>query len=144
MSSASMTSRLLSRSARFAATWLSTPGEVAFSPDGKLMALEMAPGSVHLKDAATDRTVARLEDPHGDRGGWMGFTPDGTQLVVKALYARCIHVWDLRLIRQRLKEMRLDWDWPEFTPDAGRPRLGPPPAVRVVGAELLVNWTAWC
>jgi tetratricopeptide (TPR) repeat protein len=44
----------------------------------------------------------------------MGFTPDGTQLVVVALYARAIHVWDLRAIRVRLKAMGLDWDWPEF------------------------------
>ena len=60
------------------------PGHVAFSPDGRLMALEMAPAVIHLKDVATGRTVAKLEDPHGDRAGWMGFTPDGTQLVVTA------------------------------------------------------------
>jgi serine/threonine protein kinase/WD40 repeat protein len=90
------------------------PGHVAFSPDGGLMAMEMAPGVVHLKEVATARTVAKLEDPHGDRAAWMSFTPDGTQLVVVAHYARAIHVWDLRAIRSRLKSMGLDWDWPEF------------------------------
>ncbi len=94
------------------------PGYVAFSPDGKLMALEMAPAVIHLKEVATGRTVAKLEDPHGDRAGWMGFTPDGTQLVVAAPYARAIHVWDLRAIRVRLKAMRLDWSWPEIPPAA--------------------------
>jgi serine/threonine protein kinase/WD40 repeat protein/tetratricopeptide (TPR) repeat protein len=94
------------------------PGHVAFSPDGGLMAFEMAPGVIHLKDAASDRTVARLEDPYGDRAGWMGFTRDGTQLVVTAPYARAVHVWDLRAIRVRLKGMGLDWDWPEFSPAA--------------------------
>ncbi len=92
------------------------PGYVAFSPDGKLMALEMTPAVIHLKEVATGRTVAKLEDPHGDRAGWMGFTPDGTRLVVAAPYAKAIHVWDLRAIRQRLKVMGLDWDWPEFPP----------------------------
>jgi WD40 repeat protein len=92
------------------------PGHVAFSKDGKLMALEMAPGVIHLKEVASARTVAKLEDPHGDRAHWMGFTPDGTQLVVTALYANAIHVWDLRAIRVRLKEMGLDWEWPEFLP----------------------------
>jgi WD40 repeat protein len=92
------------------------PGFIAFSRDGKLMALEMEPAVIHLKEVATGRTVARLEDPHGDRAGWMGFTPDGTQLVVAAGYARAIHVWDLRVIRGRLKGMGLDWDWPEFRP----------------------------
>jgi serine/threonine protein kinase/WD40 repeat protein len=92
------------------------PGYVAFSPDGTLMAMEMAPAVIHLKEVATGRTIAKLEDPHGDRAGWMGFTPDGTQLVVAAPYAKAIHVWDLRAIRVRLKAMGLDWKWDEFKP----------------------------
>src|SRR5436190_18203003 len=107
------------------------------------MALEMAPAVIHLIEAATGRTVAKLEDPIGDRATWQGFTPDGTQLVVVAKYARAIHVWDLRAIRSRLKDMNLDWDWPEFPP-AGEPRSPPagPPVVSVVGAERLA-WTVW-
>ena len=78
------------------------------------MALEMDPGVVHLKEIATGQTVARLEDPHGDRATWMGFTPDGGQLVVNAVYSKAIHIWDLRAIRRRLKAMNLDWDRPEL------------------------------
>jgi tetratricopeptide (TPR) repeat protein len=86
----------------------------------------MAPAVVHLKEVATGRTVAKLEDPHGDRATWQGFTPDGTQLVVAASYASAVHVWDLRAIRARLKEMNLDWDWPEFPPaETGSPVAGP-------------------
>src|SRR5262249_377404 len=96
------------------------PGYVAFSPDGALMALEMAPAVILLKDVATGPTVAKAEDPDGDRAGWMSFTPDGTQLVVAAPYGKAIHVWNLRAIRQRLKEMGLDWAWPEFRPAAPR------------------------
>jgi serine/threonine protein kinase/WD40 repeat protein len=96
------------------------PGHVAFSPDGRLMALEMAPAVLHLKEVATGRTVAKLEDPNGDRATWQGFTPDGTRLVVAAKYASAIHVWDLRAIRTRLKHMNLDWDWPEFPPAPAR------------------------
>ena len=77
--------------------------------------MEMAPGVVHVKEIATGRTVAKLEDPHAHRTGWMDFTPDGSQLVVVAYLARAIHVWDLRAIRQRLKTMNFDWDWPEFS-----------------------------
>ncbi len=102
------------------------PGWVAFSPDGRLMALEMAPAVLHLKEVATGRTVARLEDPCGDRATWQAFTPDGTRLVVAANYASAIHVWDLRAIRKRLKDMNLDWDWPEFPPaPAGKPAAAP-------------------
>jgi serine/threonine protein kinase/WD40 repeat protein len=92
------------------------PGWVAFSPDGRLMALEMAPGVIALNDVTTGRTVAKLEDPHGDRATSQGFTPEGTQLVVVAAHAGAIHVWDLRSIRKRLKAMNLDWDWPDFAP----------------------------
>src|SRR5207302_3457184 len=60
------------------------PGYVAFASDGRLMALEMAPAVIHLKEVATGRTVAKLEDPHRDRATWLGFTPDGTQLVTAA------------------------------------------------------------
>jgi WD40 repeat protein len=90
------------------------PGHVGFSPDGKLMALEMAPGAIHLKDVATARTIARLEDPSGDRASWMGFSPDGTQLAVVARYAMAVHIWDLREMRAQLKSMGLDWNWPPF------------------------------
>jgi hypothetical protein len=98
------------------------PGHVAFSPDGKLMALEMSPGSMHLLDVTTARTVAKLEDPHGDRATWQGFSPDGSQLAVAAGYASAVHVWDLRAIRARLKRMNLDWDWPEFPEKDQHPR----------------------
>jgi hypothetical protein len=80
------------------------------------------------------------------------FTPDGTRLIATGSGATALYVWDLRLIRQQLKELGLDWDWPEFAPEAGgsrhparrpasggsrSPLGGPPPVVRVVGAELL-------
>jgi eukaryotic-like serine/threonine-protein kinase len=110
------------------------PGWVAFSPDGGLMALEMAPGVLHLKETATDRTVARLEDPFGDRATWQGFTPDGNQLVVIAGYAGAVHLWDLRAIRERLKEMNLDWDWPAFPPAISGSQAAGPVTIEVVAA----------
>jgi hypothetical protein len=112
------------------------PGYVAFSPDGGLMALEMGPATIHLREVATGRMVAKLEDPHGDRAGWMGFTPDGTQLVVAAHYAKAIHVWNLRAIRQRLKVMGLDWDWPEFPPVDRQAQATEPAKVEVFPGDL--------
>ncbi len=108
------------------------PGHVAFSPDGRLIALEMEPAVIHLKELATGRTVAKLEDPQGDRATWQGFTPDGTRLVVVAAYADAIHVWDLRAVRSRLAGMGLDWDWPEFP--AGSPAVA---ATELVTVEAM-------
>ncbi|HEV3164681.1 MAG TPA: protein kinase [Isosphaeraceae bacterium] len=112
------------------------PGWVAFSPDGRLMALEMAPGVIHLKEVATGRTVAKLEDPYGDRATWQGFTPDDTRLVVVAGYSGAIHIWDLRAIRTRLKEMNLDWDWPEFPPASNEDTATGPETIEVLSTEL--------
>jgi WD40 repeat protein len=107
------------------------PGYVAFTADGKMMALEMAPGVIHLKEIASGRTVAKLEDPQGDISSWLSFTPDGTQLIVVARYASAIHRWDLRAIRERLKTMDLDWDWPQFpAASSANPSLAPAPAAK--------------
>ena len=97
----------------------SYPGWVAFSPDRKLLALELSPAVIHLVDAATGRTVAKLEDPRSDRAQWLGFTPDGARLVAIATYSRAIHVWDLRAIRRHLAAMHLDWESPPYPPTPG-------------------------
>jgi len=119
------------------------PSHVAFSADGRLMAMEMAPAVIHLKEVASGRTVAQIEDPHGDRAGWMGFTPDGTQLILAAKQTQVIRIWDLRAIRARLKSMNLDWDWPEFEKesDVDPVAIAGRPAVKcVLNTEVLVTW----
>ncbi len=90
------------------------PGIVAFTNDGKLMAIEMAPGVIELKEVSSGRTIAALEHPLQDLSAWMSFTPDATQLVVLSRHSGAAHRWDLRAIRTRLKTMELDWDWPAF------------------------------
>jgi tetratricopeptide (TPR) repeat protein len=47
-----------------------------------------------------------------------------------------IHVWDLRAIRQRLKTMGLDWDWPEFRPASAMSQSTDPPKVEVLLGNL--------
>jgi tetratricopeptide (TPR) repeat protein len=63
-----------------------------------------------LLDVATGRTLAKLEDPHRDRPGWLSFTPDGSRFVIVSTFGKSIHVWDLRLIREQLATMGLDWE----------------------------------
>jgi hypothetical protein len=40
-------------------------------------------------------------------------------------------VWDLRLIRSRLKDLGLDWDWPEFPPAAAVRSIDEPVKVEI-------------
>src|SRR5262249_13864710 len=56
----------------------------------------------------------------------------GTRLSIAA--ADGLRVWDLRLIRQRLTEMGLDWDAPQYPAESAKEG---PVEVRVVGAELM-------
>jgi serine/threonine protein kinase/WD40 repeat protein len=116
------------------------PGDAVFSPDGRLMALEMAPGLIHLKEVSTYRTVAQLHDPFEYRSMWMTFGADGTKLVAISSAATAVHVWDLRAIRVRLKTMGLDWDWPEFPasskPEESRTSLARGPLkIQVIGGD---------
>jgi serine/threonine protein kinase/WD40 repeat protein len=108
---------------------------VAFSNDGRVMAVDMVPGAIDIREIASGRTLARLIDPNGDRATWLEFSPDGTQLVVGALYADAIHIWDLRAIRRQLNEIGLDWDWPEPDPPAAKTgtQEAPPLQIELVG-----------
>ncbi len=100
----------------------------AFSPDGRLLAVEMGQGAVRLVDPDTGREYARLEDPNQDRAGYIAFSPDGAQLIV--CEADSLHVWDLRIIRKELARRGLDWDLPPYPP-AGDPQDAPPLRVTV-------------
>jgi serine/threonine protein kinase/WD40 repeat protein len=85
-----------------------------FTSDRKLVAVPMLTG-IRLADQATGREVAILEEPDPDLIVAPTFTPDGTKLI--SMHSiKGIRIWDLRLIREHLKELGLDWDWPEFAP----------------------------
>jgi WD40 repeat protein len=63
------------------------------------------------------------------------FTPDGSRLVVTT-EGQGIQVWDLRLIRQQLAGIGLDWDMPAYPPALPSAEAGP---VRVRSAMGLVG-----
>lgn len=91
-------------------------GGVAFSRDGKLLAVEQYDGIIRLLNPQTGREYARLEDPHQDRAHRLIFAPDGAQLVATNNDKKSIHAWDLRAIRTQLAEMGLDWDLLPYPP----------------------------
>jgi tetratricopeptide (TPR) repeat protein len=85
-----------------------------FSPDGRLLAINDELGVIRLVEITTGREVARLTGPDAAWYHPYCFSPDGTRLVSSG--GKGLYVWDLRLIRQKLKELGLDWDWLEFLP----------------------------
>jgi WD40 repeat protein/serine/threonine protein kinase len=115
-------------------TWRGGPriggGAFAFSPDGKILAVETGTGAVRLVDPDTGREYARLEDPDQDRAGDLTFSTDGSQLLVSTHDSPAVHVWDLRAIRAELTQRGLDWDLPLYPP-AGDPPKTPPLQVTV-------------
>jgi len=85
----------------------------AFTRDGKMLAVGISHTAVRLINPATGREFATLEAPDPEPLSCLCFTPDGSRLVA-ACETHVIKVWDLRLIRQQLAEMDLDWDLPPY------------------------------
>ncbi len=111
----------------------------AFTSDGRLMALGIAPDQVLLADAATGRELARLTTLQPVTPTPIVFSPDGTKLIART-NQETVRVWDLRQIRDQLGLLGLDWAAPPYptAPDS-RDAPGPVPsprAVRVVGEVL--------
>jgi serine/threonine protein kinase/WD40 repeat protein len=92
-----------------------SPSFLAYSDDGRMLAMQQTMTEVLLADARDLRELAHLKSPAPTIVGFMRFSPDGGSLVAGTA-AGSIHVWDLRRIRARLKEMHLDWDLPPIGP----------------------------
>ncbi len=97
----------------------------AFTDDARLLALgDAAPGVVRLVAPDTGKELARLSGPEPTRLMPVCFSPDGAYLITRGIESLESHLFDLRTIRQQLKERGLDWDAPPL-PDA--PSVRPEP-----------------
>lgn len=110
-------------------------GPVAFSGDGRLMALAHARHLIHLRDAATLEHLATLEMSPGllDITG-LSLSPDGTRLAADT-QANLLDVWELRRLRQELAALDLDWGMPPYPPPEGAAKAVEPLQVEVLPAE---------
>jgi WD40 repeat protein/Tfp pilus assembly protein PilF len=113
------------------------PVPLAFSPDGKILASAAGgPSSqpVRLVEPSSGREFATLSVPNPEWILWLCFSPDGSQLAA-ACSGHGIRVWDLRLIRQQLADIGLDWDLPPYPPMKS-PSPAKPLQVKVVLGNL--------
>ncbi|MFL5245236.1 MAG: hypothetical protein ACJ8FY_24305 [Gemmataceae bacterium] len=78
----------------------------------RIMAICDTLWEVQLLDWATGRELARLPADAGRAISAMSFSPDSSQMVVATGSGALL--WDLRLIRQELAKLDLDWDLPPY------------------------------
>ncbi|HTU89768.1 MAG TPA: hypothetical protein VMF69_06715, partial [Gemmataceae bacterium] len=87
----------------------SVPGPLAFTTDGKILAIAHSLREVRLIETATGRELATLIAPEPLPIRWLCFRPDGELLAV-ACGNRVLQLWDLRRIHERLADLGLDWE----------------------------------
>jgi hypothetical protein len=74
----------------------------------------MSPQQILLVDPVDGRTIARLSTLQPLSAGACAFSPAGSKLVTVSNKQRTFQVWDLRLVRERLAAMGLDWNQPAY------------------------------
>jgi serine/threonine protein kinase/WD40 repeat protein len=90
---------------------------IACAPDMRLAAISQL-GFILLVNPDTGKEIARLDDPQQDSHLSLTFNADGTLLFGSTNDSFCVHVWDLRRIRDGLKGLSLDWDGLPYPPAA--------------------------
>ena len=86
------------------------PGVVAFSSDSLLVAVTISAQLVRLMDTANGNQLATLESSAPQNIGSMEFSPNGSQLAMLGYGpVHYLQLWDLRLLREQLAAMKLDW-----------------------------------
>jgi WD40 repeat protein len=99
---------------------------MAFSPDGRMLAVQQPIGRIQLVESESGRVLAMLEAPEGHTGIMvMAFSPDGGLLAASSGEHQ-VMIWDLRLLEAELAELGLGWDVRLPPPVAPPPRAEAP------------------
>jgi WD40 repeat protein len=96
-------------------------GHSSFSDDGRLVAVRSSFATLQLIDPIKGAPLAELQTPHEERIGYFCFNQQGDKLAVRYVTSNAVEIWDLRLIREQLKDFGLDWDLPSYPPAAAPP-----------------------
>jgi WD40 repeat protein len=84
-------------------------GPVAYSPDGRWLAIAVDSRVIQLLDSETGDPLAFLTAPDGQNLFGLAFSPDGQTLAAAVQSHAVTQLWDLGRLRQRLRELHLDW-----------------------------------
>jgi eukaryotic-like serine/threonine-protein kinase len=86
---------------------------LAFSSDAGVAAIVQEGRKIQLIETLTGRPLANLEAPDGSSIASLRFSPDGSQLAALEQNQR-LQLWDLRLIRRQLQQIKSDWGLPPY------------------------------
>jgi len=73
--------------------------------------------AIQLRDLVSGGVLAVLRAPFSDFDHELAFSPDDTQLAVAHNATRELVVLDLRLLREELAKMGMDWERPPYPSD---------------------------
>jgi WD40 repeat protein len=96
---------------------------IAFTRDGATVALASSRYVIQwFRMPKSERTkpelIATLEGPDRSPIETLAFSPDGRRLAV-ATQDRIIQLWNLALLRERLADLKLQNNWPDYSPESG-------------------------
>ena len=122
-------------------SWIAGPrfprrglANMAVSHRGRMLASVFGSTGIQLTDIDTGKVLATLQSSVSTHPIAMAFSPDDTRLAVVHWGTRDLLVWDLRLLREDLKTMGMDWSGPPYSPvDAAASPV--PSHVRVLTAS---------
>jgi WD40 repeat protein len=88
-------------------------GAIAYSPDGRYVALALGANSLQLRDGRDYAELVRLEPPMALSLEALGWSPDSTRLYVHQAGHRVCY-WSLPELRGELAKLGLDWAEPRL------------------------------
>jgi serine/threonine protein kinase/WD40 repeat protein len=87
-----------------------------WNADGRLLAVHDERNVIRLVQPDSGKEVFRLTGPDAREYAAGCLTQDGANVIATVSDNSALYVWDLRLIRNQLRELGMDWEWPEFAP----------------------------
>ncbi len=113
------------------------PGDLAFSPDGKMVAAADTIRGVKLFDAITGESIAALDSPDPHVVAMVEFSPSGKRVLVLGGDST-VQVWNIESLRSELGSLGLAWEPAPSSADGG-PAPPPPVLVEKIALGDLAN-----